>query len=222
MVPSSLPRKPVNRSPKRSKSQDHAFDVKSFLDSTGLGKRIAKFRPKETVFAQGDHAKAIMYIQRGAVRLSVVSKSGKEAVVALLGPGDFLGETCLAGQSICMATATAIVPTTMLAIEKKEMVRVLHGEPAFSDRFIAYMLTRNIRVEADLIDQLFNSSEKRLARTLLLIARYGEDNKPRMVLPKISQETLAEMVGTTRTRVNFFKNKFRKSPALFVLIAAED
>jgi CRP/FNR family cyclic AMP-dependent transcriptional regulator len=222
MVPSSLPRKPVNRSPKRSKSQDPAFDVKSFLDSTGLGKGITKFRPKETVFAQGDHAKAIMYIQQGAVRLFVVSKSGKEAVVALLGPGDFLGETCLAGQSICMATATAIVPTTMLAIEKKEMVRVLHGEPAVSDRFIAYMLTRNIRVEADLIDQLFNSSEKRLARTLLLIARYGEDNKPRMVLPKISQETLAEMVGTTRTRVNFFKNKFRKRPALFVLIAAED
>src|ERR1700674_5823065 len=222
MVPSSLPRKPVNRSPKRSKSQDPAFDVKSFLDSTGLGKGITKFRPKETVFAQGDHAKAIMYIQQGAVRLFVVSKSGKEAVVALLGPGDFLGETCLAGQSICMATATAIVPTTMLAIEKKERVRVLHGEPAVSDRFIAYMLTRNIRVEADLIDQLFNSSEKRLARTLLLIARYGEDNKPRMVLPKISQETLAEMVGTTRTRVNFFKNKFRKRPALFVLIAAED
>jgi CRP/FNR family transcriptional regulator, cyclic AMP receptor protein len=151
-----------------------------------------------------------MYIHEGRVKLTVVNDTGKEAVVAILGPGDFLGEGCLAGQSICIGTATAIAPTTMLVIEKSEMIRVLHGEHEFSDRFIAYMLARNIRVEADLIDQLFNSSEKRLARTLLLLARYGASGQPQKVLPKISQEMLAEMIGTTRSRVNFFMNKFRK------------
>ncbi len=151
-----------------------------------------------------------MYIQEGGVKLSVVNEGGKEVVVAILGPGDFLGEGCLAGQSICVATATAIGPTTALVIEKAEMIRVLHEEHEFSDRFIAYMLGRNIRVEEDLIDQLFNSSEKRLARTLLLLARYGAPGQPQKVLPKVSQETLAEMVGTTRSRVNFFMNKFRK------------
>jgi CRP/FNR family cyclic AMP-dependent transcriptional regulator len=143
------------------------------------------------------------------VKLSVVNEVGKEAVVAMLGPGDFLGEGCLAGQPVCMATATAIVPTSILFIEKNEMMRVLHAEHALSDRFISHMLTRNIRIEEDLIDQLFNSSEKRLARTLLLLARYGKEDQPHGVLPKVSQETLAEMIGTTRARVNFFMNKFR-------------
>jgi CRP-like cAMP-binding protein len=151
-----------------------------------------------------------MYIQEGSVKLTVVSQTGKEAVVAMLGPGDFFGEGCLAGQSICMATATAISPTTVLVIEKSEMTRVLHEEHELSDRFIAYVLSRNIRVEEDLVDQLFNSTEKRLARTLLLLARYGAQGHPQSVLPKVSQEMLAEMIGTTRTRVNFFMNKFKK------------
>ena len=174
------------------------------------GEKGNKFRGKETIFAQGDPAKNVMYIQEGGVKLTVVNKPGKEAVVAILGPGDFFGEGCLAGQSICMATATAIAPTTVLVIEKNEMIRVLHEEHEFSDRFIAYMLARNIRVEEDLVDQLFNSSEKRLARTLLLLARYGAQGQPQKVLPKVSQEMLAEMIGTTRSRVNFFMNKFRK------------
>jgi len=186
------------------------FDVKFFLDSTGLGRKVSKFGGKETVFAQGDPATEVMYIQEGGVRLSVVNETGREAVVAVLGPGDFFGEGCLAGQTICMATATTIAATTMLVIEKEEMIRVLHEEHEFSDRFIAYMLARNIRVEEDLIDQLFNSSEKRLARTLLLLARYGAQDQPQKVLPKVSQEMLAEMIGTTRSRVNFFMNKFRK------------
>jgi CRP/FNR family cyclic AMP-dependent transcriptional regulator len=199
----------VARPPKRAKSRSRVFDVKAFLDSTGLGRKVAKFARKEAVFAQGDSAKHVMYIQEGGVKLSVVNQVGKEAVVAILGPGDFFGEGCLGGQSLCMATATTIAPTTVLVIEKIEMIRVLHEEHEFSDRFIAYMLARNIRVEEDLIDQLFNSSEKRLARTLLLLARYGAPGDPRKSLPKVSQETLAEMIGTTRSRVNFFMNKFR-------------
>jgi len=151
-----------------------------------------------------------MYIQEGGIKLTVVNETGKEAVVAILGPGDFFGEGCLAGQSICMATATTIAPTTVLVIEKNEAIRVLHEEHEFSDRFIAHMLARNIRIEEDLVDQLFNSSEKRLARTLLLLARYGTQDTPQKVLPKVSQEMLAEMIGTTRSRVNFFMNKFRK------------
>jgi len=184
--------------------------VQSFLDSAGLGRKVDKFRGKETIFAQGNPAKNVMYIQEGGVRLTVVNEAGKEAVVAILGRGDFLGEGCLAGQSVCMATATSIAPTTVLVIEKAEMIRALHEEHQLSDRFIAYMLGRNIRVEEDLIDQLFNSSEKRLARTLLLLARYGAQDQPQKVLPKVSQEMLAEMIGTTRSRVNFFMNKFRK------------
>jgi CRP/FNR family transcriptional regulator, cyclic AMP receptor protein len=205
-------RKPVKprRSRKKTSLRSPAFDVKLFLLSAGLGRKVDKFRGKETVFAQGDPAKNVMYIQEGGVKLTVVNETGKEAVVAILGPGDFFGEGCLAGQSICMATATAIAPTSVLVIEKDEMMRVLHGEHEFSDRFIAYMLARNIRVEEDLVDQLFNSSEKRLARTLLLLARYGGSDQPQKVLPKISQEMLAEMIGTTRPRVNFFMNKFRK------------
>src|ERR1700733_1055347 len=200
----------TSRSPRKTNSRRSAFDVKSFLDSTGLGRKVGKFDRKETVFAQGDAAKSVMYIQEGSVKLTVVNESGKEGVVASVGPGDFFGEGCLAGQSICMATATAIADTTVLVIEKGEMFRVLHGEHEFSDRFIAYMLARNIRVEEDLIDQLFNSTEKRLARTLLLLARYGAQSHPQKVLAKVSQETLAEMIGTTRSRVNFFMNKFRK------------
>jgi CRP/FNR family transcriptional regulator, cyclic AMP receptor protein len=200
----------VRRSPLKAKLKIPAFDVKLFLDSAGLGRNLKKFQGKQAVFAQGDPAKTVMYIQEGGVRLTVINQPGKEAVVAILGPGDFFGEGCLAGQSICMTTATAIAPTTILVIEKNEMIRVLHEEHEFSDRFIAYMLARNIRVEADLVDQLFNSSEKRLARTLLLLARYGGAGQPEQVLPKVSQEMLAEMIGTTRSRVNFFMNKFRK------------
>jgi len=187
-----------------------AFDVQTFLDSAGLRRTIRNFRSTETVFTQGDPANSVMYIQGGSLKLSVVNEAGREAVVALLARGDFFGEGCLAGQSKCMATATTIEATTVLIIEKDEMFRVLHTEHEFSDKFIAYMLGRNIRVEADLIDQLFNSSEKRLARTLLLLARYGAPGKPEKTLPKVSQETLAEMIGTTRSRVNFFMNKFRK------------
>jgi CRP/FNR family transcriptional regulator, cyclic AMP receptor protein len=197
-----FPRKAILRSP--------VFDLKVFLDSAGVGRKVAKFRGKETVFAQGDPATKVLYIQEGGVKLTVINESGREAVVAILGPGDFLGEGCLAGQSICMATATAVAPTTLLVIEKSEMIRVLHGEHEFSDRFIAHMLARNIRVEEDLIDQLFNSSEKRLARTLLLLACYGAPGLPQKVLPKVSQEMLAKMIGTTRSRVNFFMNKFRR------------
>jgi len=172
-------------------------------------RKIVEFKRKETVFSQGDASGSVMYIQRGGVKLTVVSKSGKEAVVTILGPGDFLGEGGVAGQPLRMATATAVTPATILVIDKKEMFRVLHAEHALSDRFITYLLQCSIRTEEDLIDQLFNSSEKRLARTLLLLARYGKEDKPQRVIPKISQETLAEMVGTTRSRVNFFMNRFR-------------
>ena len=171
---------------------------------------MGKFRARETIFRQGDPAKHVMYLQEGRVKLTVVGGTGKEAVVAILGPGDFLGEGCLAGQSNCVTTATAITPVRMLAIEKSEMVRMLHREHEFSDRFIVFMLARNIRVEEDLVDQLFNSTEKRLARMLLLLAHYGERGRPQEALPKVSQEMLAEMIGATRPRVNFFMNKFRK------------
>ena len=187
-----------------------SFNVQVFLDSAGVARTIAEFQAKDTIFSQGDLGKDVMYIQKGTVKLSVVSKTGKEAVVAMLKPGDFVGEGVLAGQPVRIATATSVTPVTMLVIGLKEMIRVLHVEHAFSDRFIAYMVERNIRIEEDLIDQLFNSSEKRLARTLLLLARYGNHEKPQFVLPKVSQETLAEMVGTTRSRVNFFMNKFKK------------
>ncbi len=169
-----------------------------------------EYRGSEKIYSQGEPAKDVMYIQKGGVKLSVINELGKEAVVAVLGPGDFFGEGSMAGQSIRMGTASAITPTTLLVIEKKEMMRMLHSEHTFSDRFMAYMLSRNIRIEEDLIDQLFNSSEKRLARTLLLLARYGKEDQPQKIVPKVSQEMLAEMIGTTRSRVNFFMNKFRK------------
>ncbi len=186
------------------------FNVRAFLDSAGLARTIVEYRRRQKIYAQGDPATTVMYIQEGGVKLSVVSKEGKEAVVALLGPGDFFGEGCLAGVPFRMGLATAITPTTVMVIEKKEMIRILHEEHKLSDRFISYLLTRNIRVEEDLVDQLFNSIEKRLARALLLLARYSKQDHPQKMLPKISQETLAEMVGTTRSRINMFMNKFRK------------
>jgi CRP/FNR family transcriptional regulator, cyclic AMP receptor protein len=185
------------------------FDVEVYLESTGPARRVVKYRRGEVVFSQGDPGGDIRYIQKGAIKLSVISHIGKEAVVAMLAPGDFFGEGALAGQSVRIGTARAVVASSVLVIEKDAMIRLLHEEPTFSDRFINYMVTRNMRIEADLVDQLFNSSEKRLARTLLLLARYGQTNPPR-TLPKISQETLAEMIGATRSRVNFFMNKFRK------------
>ena len=188
----------------------YAFDAQAFLDSAGVARTVTAFKRAEVVYAQGDAASGVMYLQRGGIKLTVVNENGKEAVVGILGPGDFFGEGCLAGQPVRMGTATAITPSTVLLIEKKEMFRVLHKEHTLSDRFIRFMLARNIRIEEDLVDQLFNSSEKRLARTLLLLARYSKEDKPHGVLPKMSQETLAEMVGTTRSRVNFFMNKFRK------------
>ena len=201
----------VPKRPKRAKAASkRLFNTQDFLESAGVARKVAEFKKKETIFSQGDPCRSVFYIQKGGVRLSVVNESGKEAVVAVLGPGDFIGEGCLAGQPIRIGTATAIAPTTALVIEKSEMVRVLHSEHEFSDRFITFMLARNIRIEEDLVDQLFNSSEKRLARTLLLLARYGKEDKLQRVLPKVSQEMLAEMVGTTRSRVNFFMNKFRK------------
>ena len=201
----------ATKTSKRPKTNSKAaFNAQVFLDSAGVARKVTEFKKKETIFSQGDPCGNVFYIRKGGVRLSVVNESGKEAVVAVLGPGDFFGEGCLAGQPTRIGTATAIAPTTALLIDKSEMVRVLHSEHEFSDRFISFMLARNIRIEEDLVDQLFNSSEKRLARTLLLLARYGKEDKLQRVLPKVSQEMLAEMVGTTRSRVNFFMNKFRK------------
>jgi CRP/FNR family transcriptional regulator, cyclic AMP receptor protein len=192
------------------KKKPRTFDAEGFLHSTGVARTEMAFGKSETLFFQGDPSKNILYIQQGSVRISVVSNSGKEAVVGIMRPGDFIGEGGLAGQPKRKSTATAVSLVNVLSIENSEMSRVLHAENAFSDRFITYMLQRNVRIEEDLIDQLFNSSEKRLARALLLLARYGKQDKPQRVLPKISQETLAEMIGTTRARVNFFMNKFKK------------
>jgi CRP/FNR family transcriptional regulator, cyclic AMP receptor protein len=195
---------------RRKRPTPRLFDAQRFLDSAGPSNKIVEYDQASIVFSQGDPALSVMYVQHGGVKLSVISETGKEAVVALLGPGDFFGEGCLAGQPMRMATATAITETTVLIVEKRRMLQLLHDQSGFSDRFISHMLARNIRIEEDLVDQLFNSSEKRLARTLLLLARYGKQDKPARVLPKVSQEVLAEMVGTTRSRVNFFMNKFRK------------
>jgi CRP/FNR family transcriptional regulator, cyclic AMP receptor protein len=186
------------------------LDLQLVLESSGVPKTVRTFSRAEAIFAQGDDCRHVMYIQSGGVKLSVQSKSGREAVVAMLGPGEFFGEGCLAGQPYRMGSATAITPSVILMVAKEHMVRLLHTQHAMSDRFIAHMLTRNLRIEEDLIDQLFNSSEKRLARALLLLARYGKQDKPVRVVPRISQETLAEMIGTTRSRVNFFLNKFKK------------
>jgi CRP/FNR family cyclic AMP-dependent transcriptional regulator len=183
---------------------------RSFPELPGISRKIVEFERSARIFAQGEEAATVLYIQTGTVRLSVLSHGGKEAVVGMMGPGDFLGEGALAAQRVRICTAVAITPVKLLVLAKEDMARLLREVPTFSDRFIEFMLARNIRIEEDLVDQLFNSSEKRLARTLLLLARYGKNDTPHGTLPKLSQETLAEMVGTTRSRVNFFMNKFRK------------
>jgi CRP/FNR family cyclic AMP-dependent transcriptional regulator len=187
-----------------------SFDPKSFLAAVGEGRSIGEYRKDQIIFSQGDPADAVFYIQSGKVKISVVSEQGKEAVVAMLGTNDFFGEGCLAGQPLRIATVAAIMDSVIVRLEKAAIVCVIQQEPAFSEMFIAHLLSRAVRVEADLVDQLFNSSEKRLARLLLLMANFGKDNKPEPILAKISQETLADMIGTTRSRVSFFMNKFRK------------
>jgi CRP/FNR family transcriptional regulator, cyclic AMP receptor protein len=186
------------------------FNGQTFLSKINGGKVVARYRPKRAVFLQGDASDSVFYIEKGKVKLAVVSKRGKEAVVAILGPGDFLGEECLAGQMKRISTATALSECTIVRIDKGSAIQALRDDPAFSEVFLAYLLERNIRTQEDLVDQLFNSSEKRLARVLLLLAHYGKEHQPDLVIAKISQETLAEMVGTTRSRVNYFMNKFRK------------
>ena len=196
--------------PRPDDVSDPAFNAEVFLGSAGLSKIVLSYARDESIYTQGDVSDHVLYVQLGGVKLSVLSKRGKEAVIAMLGPGDFFGEGCLAGQPVRMGSATAITPSTILRVGKAQMVRLLQRQPEMSNRFIAHLLGRNIRIEEDLIDQLFNSSEKRLARTLLLLARYGKDDKPIRTIPRMSQETLAEIVGTTRSRVNFFLNKFKK------------
>jgi CRP/FNR family transcriptional regulator, cyclic AMP receptor protein len=186
------------------------FDLKTFLSTIDGGRKIVTLPKKQMVFSQGDSADSVFYIQKGNVKLSVVARGGKEATIGVLNEGDFFGEGCLTGQPLRMCLATAMTDCTVMRIDKKSMMEVIHRERAFSDMFVAYLLTRNIRYEEDLVDHLFNSSEKRLARVLLLLARFGKDGRPEVAIPKISQETLAEMVGTTRGRVNFFMNRFRK------------
>ena len=196
---------PVAAARKRRK-----FDLKTFLSTIDCGRTIATFSTKRMIFVQGDLADAVFYIQKGKVRLSVLSKSGKEATIGILNEGNFFGEGCLTGQPLRMCSAIAMTDCAVMRIDRKSMMEVIHREPAFSDMFLAYLLTRYLRYEEDLVDQLFNSSEKRLARVLLLLAHFGKDGKPEIAIPKISQETLAEMVGTTRPRINLFMNRFRK------------
>ena len=186
------------------------FDPQTFLATFNGGRKIADFPKRQTIFVQGDPSDAVFYIQKGKVKLTVVSEKGKEATIAILGEGEFFGEGCLTGQPLRLSSATAVTDCSVMRIDKQAMIEVLHREHAFSDMFVAYLLTRNIRYEEDLVDQLFNSSEKRLARVLLLLAHFGKDGKQEIVIPKMSQETLAEMIGTTRSRVSFFMNKFRK------------
>jgi CRP/FNR family transcriptional regulator, cyclic AMP receptor protein len=193
--------RPANRAP---------FDPNTFLAKVGEGRSLVDTRKNQVIFAQGDPADAVFYLRKGKVKLTVVSTQGKEAVVAILGEGEFFGEGCLVAQPLRMATATTLTPCAILRLEKPAMVRALQAEPTFAERFIAHLLARNIRIEEDLVDQLFNSAEKRLARVLLLLANFGKEGKPEAVIPKISQETLAEMIGTTRSRVSFFMNRFRK------------
>jgi CRP-like cAMP-binding protein len=196
--------------PTKSARKSRGFDPKAFLSTIGEGRRVMAFPVKEKIFGQGDAADAVFYVQTGKVRLTVVSKTGKEATIGIAGEGDFFGEGALAGQALRMGSATALTNCAALRIEKKAMVEALHREHELSDLFVAHLLARNIRYQEDLVDQLFNSSEKRLARMLLLLARFGKEGVPDTVIPKISQETLAEMVGTTRSRVSFFMNRFRK------------
>jgi CRP/FNR family cyclic AMP-dependent transcriptional regulator len=185
------------------------FDPKLFLAKVGKGRTISEYRKNQVVFSQGEPGDAIFYIHKGKVKLTIVSSAGKEAIIAILSAGDFLGEGCLAGRPLCLGTATAMSDCSIVRLEKLSTIRVLHEEPAFSEMFMAYLLSRNMRIEEDLVDQLFNSSERRLARVLLLLANFGKEGKPEPVIAKISQETLAEMIGTTRSRVSFFMNKFR-------------
>ncbi len=205
----SLRRLPTRKRSVQRKSK--GFDPKAFLAMAGVGRVIRRYRPKQLVFSQGERADDVFYLQEGSVKLSVLSKQGKEATIALLSPGDFLGEGCLASdQSVRLATATAITDCSVLKIKRGEMLRALHEQHELSDLFVVYLLDRHNRTQADLIDQLFNSSEKRLARALLILAHFGKKNTPETVIPRVNQETLAEMIGTTRSRVNFFMNRFRK------------
>lgn len=200
----------MSKKPNGLKATSHTvFDLGTYLETGGSARRVKKYRRRAVIFSQGDTAKDVFYLREGVIKLTVLSRIGKEAVVGVLAPGDFFGEGVLAGQTLRLITAKAMSACTVLSVERSAMSSLLHNEPTFSNRFIKHMLTRNIRIEADLIDQLFNSSERRLARTLLLLARYGQTN-PKVLLPRVSQETLAEMIGTTRTRVNFFMNKFRR------------
>lgn len=199
----------MSDSPRKKKKP--AFEPAAFLAKTGLGRIILTLKKEQTIFSQGDDSDSVFYIQKGRVKLTVISKAGREATIALLGPGNFLGEDCIAAvQPVRLASASAMMPTTVLRIDRREMVRVLHDEKLFSEVFVAYLLARNARIQEDLVDHLFNSSEKRLARTLLLLARFGKESRPETVIPKMSQEALAEMIGTTRSRVSFFMNRFRK------------
>ena len=202
----------MNSGNKKSKamSKKKGADARAFLDSAGVARKVRQFNKGEIIFSQGSAADSIMYIQEGAAKITAVSESGKEAIITILVPGDFFGEGCLAGQPLRMGNATATIASTVLVIDKNEMLKVLHERHELSDLFINFVLRRNIRIEEDLVDRLFNSTEKRLARTLLLLAQYGKQESPQGLLPKISQETLAEMVGTSRTRVNLFMNKFKK------------
>jgi CRP/FNR family cyclic AMP-dependent transcriptional regulator len=200
----------IMNSTKTKSNHGQILSAPSFLDSACVARRVVQLEGLEQAYAQGDPATSVMYIQEGKIKLSVVNESGKEAIVAILEPGDFFGEGCLAGQSVRMGTATTLLPTIVSVIQKNEMMRAIYSDPAFTERFMSYLLSRNLRTEEDLIDQLFNTSEKRLARTLLLLTGHGKKGLPQKVLPNISQETLAEMVGTTRSRVNIFMNKFRK------------
>lgn len=194
----------------RKVSKTEPFNIDDYLSNAGVSRRLIKYRKGQVIFRQDDPSDDVIYIQSGNAKLAVTNAQGKEAVLAIVGAGDFLGEGCITGNPVRMATATAIAPVSAMSIGKKEIMRVLHEEPEFAQKFIHYMLERNIKIEADLVDQLFNSSEKRLARALLILARYGKPGEPEILVPKISQETLAELVGTTRSRVNFFMNKFRK------------
>jgi len=195
---------------RKKSSANRAFDVSQYLTTSGVKKTLVSYRKAQTIFSQGEKSGSVYYLQTGVIKIAVTSSTGKEAVVALLRPGDFFGEGCIAGQPLRVSTATAMESSTVLQIEKQEMIRVIHEEHEFSDRFVAHMLKRNVRIEEDLVDQLFNSSEKRLARALLLVARYGNNDEPQKIVAQISQATLAEMVGTTRSRVSYFMNKFRK------------
>ena len=201
---------PSKRKPKSAAKKKIPFNAQGFLDSAGVARKVRHFEKGQIIFSQGSPAESVIYIQEGAVKITALSPLGKEAIIAVLHAGDFFGEGCMAGQPVRVGNATTVTASTVLVIEKNEMAQVLHEHHELSDLFISFVLTRNIRIEEDLVDRLFNSTEKRLARTLLLLARYGKQEQPQRLLPKVSQETLAEMIGTTRTRVNLFMNKFKK------------